>query len=220
MHTTLHLVLGGVGALMLAGGAGAMFLEGQSYLSGPTTAAQRILALDSTPVPLSSEVQRDNLTDCFDSLRDTISFEYIELTPEQQAQLPQRCLERADAITASSPSYSLAWYVGALSAATQSNWDGMNLRLLQSQQTGRYEQWIGEMRVDLAETYLPHLSQDTAIAHERDLRMLVQTSQGIRAIADRYVNDATFRERITAIVETLPGEDQQRFLRTLQRRVR
>lgn len=220
MRNTVYLVLGAVGAMMFVGGTGAMLLEGHSYLAGPTIASARILALDETPLPLSSEVQRDILTDCFDFLRNSISFEYIDLTPEQQADLPRLCLARADAVATTSPSYSLAWYVGALAAAHQGDWPGMNHRLLRSQETGRYEQWIGEMRVDLAETYLPELSAEALQGHDGDLRMLVQTSRGIRSIADRYVRDNTFRERITAIVESLSPEDQQRFLTTLQRRVR
>jgi hypothetical protein len=49
-------------------------------------------------------------------------------------------------------------------------------------------------------------------AHDDDLRMLVRSDRGIATIATRYVSDAAFRDRITAIVETMTPPDQQRFI--------
>ena len=216
MRGTAIWIMGGIGAVMFVGGAAAMYIEGGSYLTGPLNPSRSILAMDAIPLPLSAEAQRERLTTCFELLGALPTFDYLDLTAEEQARLPAICLAKADAIAAGSPTYSLAWYVGALSAALLEDWDGMNQRLIRSQQTGQYEQWIGELRVALSETNLAHLSPEARAGHDRDLEMLVQSGRGVRSIADRYINDEAFRERITAIVETMSPLDQRRFLGNLR----
>jgi hypothetical protein len=218
MRSTAIWVMGGISAVMFVGGAAAMYVEGGSYLTGPLTQSRAILAMDSIPLPLSAEAQREPLTTCFELLTAIPTFDYLDLTEAEQARLPGICLAKADAIVAGTPSYSLAWYVGALSAALMGDWDGMNERLVRSQQTGQYEQWIGELRVALSEDYLPHLSAEASAGHDQDLEMLVQSGRGVQSIAARYVRDEAFRERITAIVETMSPLDQRRFLGNLRAR--
>lgn len=143
----------------------------------------------------------------------TVSSVYARLQPAaRKAGAIDNCLKAADAITRSNPSSSYAWYVGALTAGMAGDITGMNERLLKSQLTGPTEQWIAELRVPLAEDHLAELAPDVRANHDRDLRMLVASTRGIASIAGRYVAEAHFRDRITAIVETMSEADQRRFV--------
>ena len=92
----------------------------------------------------------------------------------------------------------------------------MNEHLHTSQATGKASQWVAEQRVALAEYYREHLDERVLAGNDADLEMLVRSQRGIGSIATRYVNDPAFRERITAIVETMPEDIQRRFIGVLR----
>lgn len=196
---------------LLGSGAWVGWREATPYFSGGIEDAERFASLaEKVPAPgLSIASERLVLDNCVR----TISSLYGRLLPAaRKAAVSGNCLQAADAIVKQSPSSSYAWYVGALSSGRIGDIAGMNARLLQSQETGPTEQWIAELRVPLAEDHLADLTPEVRARHDRDLRMLVATSRGIDSIADRYVRQADFRERITAIVEAMPEVDQRRFV--------
>ena len=88
----------------------------------------------------------------------------------------------------------------------------MNARYVQSAKTGRTEQWVASLRVGLSEAHRQQLDAAALATSDRDLALLATSRSGVALIAYRYVNEPDFRERITAIVEALPGEDQENFL--------
>lgn len=185
--------------------------EASPYFSAGIEDAERFSALaDKVPMPgLSIASERLVLDNCVR----TISSLYGRLQPSDRKQAVARsCLEAADEITEANLSSSYAWYVAALSAERLGDTVGMAERLAQSQVTGPNEQWIAELRVPLAEDHLAALDSRTRANHERDLRMLVASTRGIFSIARRYVGVASFRERITAIVEAMPEAEQRRFV--------
>lgn len=197
--------------VLLGAGAWVGFREALPYFSRGIEDAERFTALaQAVPAPGPS-IASERLI--LDNCVRTISSTYGRLqSAARKAEANGNCLKAADAAVRVNPSSSYAWYVGALSSALTGDIAGMNARLLRSQQTGPSEQWIAELRVPLAEDHLGDLTPDVRANHDSDLRMLVASTRGIASMADRYVRQADFRERITAIVETMPEEDQRRFV--------
>lgn len=185
--------------------------EASPYFTGGIEDAERFASLAAKNPSPGPSIASERLV--LDNCVRTISSLYGRLQPtDRKSQVSEHCLEAADAIVRQNPSSSYAWYVGALTSELTGDTAGMNERLLKSQQTGAAEQWIAELRVPLAEDHLAELAPEVRANHDRDLKMLVASIRGISSIAKRYVQQADFRERITAIVETMPEADQRRFV--------
>lgn len=121
-------------------------------------------------------------------------------------------------IIKSSRGSSYAWFALArfeteLSGMT----DGFEAAILKSYATGPSEVWIAEQRVLLIEQTVEFVSPIVITNHLEDIELLVQTARGVRGIARLYVNYSDFRERVIAVVETLPNDVQARFLANVKR---
>lgn len=196
---------------LLGGGAWVGYREALPYFSSGIEDAERFSALAEGPPTPGPSIASERLV--LDVCVRTIASIYGRLqSATRKATVNDNCRKAADAAVRVNPSSSYAWYVGALASGLTGDIAGMNMRLLRSQQTGPSEQWIAELRVPLAEDHLGQLAPEVRANHDRDLRMLVASSRGISSIAGRYVDEAGFRERITAIVEAMPEEDQRRFV--------
>jgi hypothetical protein len=196
---------------LLGAGAWVGVREASPYFNGGIEDAERFASLVAKVPAPGPSIASERLV--LDNCVRTISSLYARLQPSaRKAEVSTNCLKAADTIAKQNPSSSYAWYVGALTSALTHDTPGLNARLLQSQETGATEQWIAELRVPLAEDHLADLTPDVRANHDRDLRMLVATVRGIDSIAERYVGQTDFRERITAIVETMPEGDQRRFV--------
>lgn len=196
---------------LLGAGAWVGFREASPYFTSGIEDTERYAALaERAPTPGPSIAsERLILDNCVRAISST----YGRLqSSARKAEVNGNCLKAADAAVRVNPSSSYAWYVGALTSALNGDVAGMNMRLLRSQQTGPSEQWIAELRVPLAEDHLAELTPEARANHDRDLKMLVASIRGIASIAGRYVRQVDFRERITAIVEAMPEEDQARFV--------
>ncbi len=205
-QTVLVLSLALIGA-----GAWVGLREASPYFSGGVEETERFASLAGKPPQPGLSIASERLV--LDNCVRTLSSLYARLQPAARvAEVSANCLKAADAIAQQNPSSSYAWYVGALTSELGGDTTGMNERLLQSQRTGPAEQWIAELRVPLGEDHLADLGPEARANHDRDLRMLVASRRGIASIADRYVKQDGFRERITAIVETMPEADQRRFV--------
>lgn len=179
----------------------------------------RVLAMtDVAELPALSIMSQNNaLLDCATALDAMQSLAVMYSTAEARAGIAPKCLVMADRLAEQSPSNAYAWYVGAQASATIGDWDGFNQRLAMSWRAGPTEQWIGELRVALAEDNYSRLDSQTIAANDADLHMLVLSLRGVRTIAARYVANPDFRERITAIVEVMPAENQQLFVANVRR---
>lgn len=131
---------------------------------------------------------------------------------DQQLDVAKTCLVLADEIVEGSPANGFAWYVGALMSSALFDTDGMNARLEHSYRTAPNEQWLAELRVNLAEDNLIRLSPTIRALHDQDLGMLVLSERGISSIARRWISEPSFRDRILAIVDRLSEHDQERFV--------
>jgi len=191
-------------------GAAVAYVEAKAYLSAGIVPRERfdVLATGNIDVGPSSASHTLFLNNCYEALTSVAA----RLQPARRDLVAKNCLATADRISAEEPANSFAWYVAALSAAKAGDIPGMVRRLRMSQISGPSEQWIVELRVDLAEDHLAALSPDALAGHDGDLTLLAQSQRGVSSIAQRYVRQADFRERITALVEKLPAAQQQRFL--------
>ena len=214
MRLGLHITIAAIASVLFAASAWAMFVESNAYVIGGDSSVARLANWTSDPVQpgWSIATQNQNLLDCSDVLASPNSLTMRFLDDATRAAIPQVCLTMADAITQAAPAASYAWYVGAAAAVATGDTAGFNHRLLRSQLTGANEQWIAEVRAALAEEHFAALTQDVTAQHALDLRMLVLSARGIRSIALNYAINPAFRDRIIAIVETLPANDQRRFL--------
>ena len=195
--------------------------EAATYFHGGATSVQRVAAtvnLDRV-AGLSIATQQATLLDCDAALRTPNSLEMRFLPEQVRIDMVPHCRTVADEIAASAPTTSMAWFVGARASTQLDDWPGFNDRLLRSQLTGPTEQWIAERRVALAEDNYDRLDERTRAGNERDLRMLIGSLSGIYALTRRYLDDPAFRERITAIVESMPEASQARFLSVLRRQI-
>ncbi len=215
--TTLGL-LAVLSTALLAGGPAAVTFESGPFLGTEITPIQRTLALDPTApsIGLSYDVAKAVLADCSTALKRTASLEMRFQGEGAPRRIAETCLSLSTEATNAMPASSYAWLVRAEASLAMADIDGFNTDLNYSQLTGPNEQWIADLRVELAEANLSLLSPQALAAHDRDLRLLVSSSVGLRNLARRYVTDVNFRERIADIVETMPETSQRRFINNLQ----
>ncbi len=171
-------------------------------------------------LPLSTLSQRNLLAECHRAFTDVLNVNLVLAPAGERQAAAGRCLQWAGQATTETANFSFAWYVMALAAAEQGEWEQFNQALIRSRQSGPFEQWIAEYRVDLAESNYHKLTREALAEHDSDLAVLVASSQGVRSIADRYVADPRFRDRIANILDKEPIELQQRFLTYLNRRAK
>lgn len=202
-------------SLCLAGmGIWAIFEEGEIYLRAGTSEIARLSATIDVgrAAGFSTLTERLALLDCSAVLTSLDSAEMQEQPKELRDAVVPHCLLAADQIVAASPTNAFAWYVGALAATLQQDWSGFNMRVARAQVVDRTEQWVGQQRVALVENNYANADATSKAGNDADLRMLLGSIPGQHAIASRYWSDAAFRDRITAMVDTLPEATQKRFV--------
>ena len=204
--------------LLAAGSAYALFAESSPYLFAGNGLAQRIEVLaDGQFHPGLSRPAHDLVLD--DCVAVASSLYGLAMPTERRNAALRTCSSAATGFAESSPTYAYAYYVEALLAAEHTDSDALNAALSTSRALAPAEQWLAELRVKLAEDHLAQLQPAAIAGHEADLALLVVSQRGIRVIARRYAALAGFRERITAIVETLPPEQQRRFVAALRNEI-
>lgn len=164
-----------------------------------------------------TRTQQAALSSCQSALQTKKSLEMRYLPTDMQAQIGPHCREIALSAVADYPTDSYAWSVAALASADVQDWPAMNSYLVRSQLTGPTEQWIAQTRVTVAQDNWAMLDDAAIVAAERDLRLMVVSIRGIRQLALRYIGDLEFRERIEALVATMPEENQRRFVSVVRR---
>jgi hypothetical protein len=171
--------------------------------------AYRSLAVAPPPSGLSLQLGQLGLVSCVDAL---VSLEHRTQPRSLSDRVVANCATAADRALADNPGYSLAWLLSALVADEQGATIEAAVRLANSQRVGPAEQWLARMRVELTEQLRPSLSQAALAFSDADLALMVQSYSGVATIAERYVAEPEFRQRITDIVDRLPERDQARFV--------
>ncbi|MDX6767093.1 MAG: hypothetical protein SFU85_09905 [Candidatus Methylacidiphilales bacterium] len=198
-------------AMLTAAGAVTAYQELDAFSAGGFGPADRFAALQSQSYHAAPSLLGKRLV--LDACVEAIGGLYgrMQAATDRQAVF-EHCRSEADAIARDVPSYSYAYYVGARAAALLGDAGGFNRRILFSQMTGPTEQWVAELRAALVEDNIGSITPEVAQRHLADLRLLVGSQRGIASISSRYIKEPAFRERITAIVETMPEADQARFV--------
>lgn len=197
-------------SLLLASVA-AGWAELSPLLGGDRTEAQtyELLAAGDLPKGLSLASRRLALFRCTDAMT---SLRHLAQPRAVATEVSGVCANLAQVTLRDDPSNSLAWLLMSIVRADEGDLQGFAADLQRSQQTGPAEQWLAGMRVELAETHRDDIGDEALAFMDGDLALMAESSAGVAAIAQRYVNQPDFRERITRVVETLSPEVQVRFL--------
>ncbi len=207
-------------ALFFFAAAYAATLEFSGFLRIGTT-VERIQQINSdTPIGLSQSSMSMLLSDCSRAVTYARSLEFRYLGEQATQTIFQACEERVHAITALSPTNSLAWLTSARLAGVSGDLERLNSDLAKSRLVAPNEQWLADLRIELAETYLSNLSAENRAGHDQDLRLMIISGVGLGKMAARYVTHQGFRDRITDIVETVPTSNQRKFINSLNRILR
>lgn len=212
-------VFGLLCALFWLGAAPLAYVELRPFLTGGQTREARfeIIVTGGERPGISSYAQRLTLDNCLEAINSI--YGRAQPTLRRQKALTS-CGDLSAQIVAASPANAFAWFIGALVAAGEGNVAAMNDRLVHSRQTSPNEQWIAELRVELAESWLDDLDASNKEGHELDLKLMTESYRGAQSVARRYINDVQFRERIVVLVETLPEDTQLRFVQNVRRAAR
>jgi len=190
----------------------AFIKESAPFFSGRTSAQTRFEYLENTQqvkIGLSIYAHQLELNDCLEALAEPFG---MAQPTSRRTKVFYSCQALSMDIVKLSPAYSYAWFIAAFSSVQLGQYESFNYQLEQSQNTAPNEQWLAELRVNLAENNLTHLLPATKAGQGRDLILLVKSRRGVATIARRYVNDPLFRKKIIALVETLPENQQAKFV--------
>ena len=192
-------------------------VESAPLLSGDSP-AQRVShwTMETPPTPFSVSAQNLLLADCETVLAhpDALPLRYLE--DDVRAGIPATCRTIAENILRSTPASGHGWLVVAQGAIQEGDEATLNAAIRMSRATAPAEGWIAEDRLMLAEQHFAALEPETLATYEDDIRLLVQTAR-VDHVAALYAQNPQARDRIGAIVESLPPRAQQRFVGALER---
>ncbi|MDQ0318502.1 hypothetical protein QO002_000640 [Pararhizobium capsulatum DSM 1112] len=166
---------------------------------------------------MSSYSKEMIMKDCFVGIR---GYNKADIYNIKAMSAVEKCRIRASGIVKTTPTDSFAWLVRAAASIRLGKVEEFNQSVTNSQMSGPNEQWIARHRVELVENFLPQADAPTLASHTIDLGSLASSGRGVRYLAGRYISNPDFRERITAIVETLPPKEQRAFLANIKRVMR
>lgn len=189
----------------------ALWLEGRAVLGAGYSQATRVQAMErgQPRAALSLDSQRRVLLLC----RNVISHpDFATATQAQQTAVTAHCTQQVDRAHAGMPSdgYPLTEQANLLRLGGQV--EQMLTAVARARALAPNEMWQAELRYRLVQPFEWIMTPAEYEGQNADLRVMVQSRNGMRLLARRYLQDRNFRARITGIVETLSDEDQRRFL--------
>jgi hypothetical protein len=214
-RSSSHLFLLILGTLLIAVGGWVSLVELRTSSVRAQISPERIvsLAAGTDDYGFSIGSRQRFLFECRDAM---VSLFARVQTSQVRNNLNQTCLSASDEIVAEQPTFSVAWLTGALAASQISDWSGFNRRLVNSQRTGSAEQWIAEIRLNLAEQYYEKLEDAAKAGTEADMVLLTDTDSGLLQLARLWVRVPTSRVRVTEVVDRAPEVSREKFLRRVR----
>ncbi|WP_176082582.1 hypothetical protein [Martelella sp. HB161492] len=170
---------------------------GVALLSGPLAFAP------------SSYSKKAALKRCYEVLQARYSYATAE---DQTHKLVDNCLQTAAAIGDVMPSMSFARFVGSYAAMIEGNTELSNTLLGEAFALGPNEGWLAGSRFWFIESYRAQISAENRALEDDDIALLASAYNGRNMLANRYVTNEAFRSRAVNVIETLPQEEQKRFL--------
>ncbi|MBR3370028.1 MAG: hypothetical protein IKG52_05305 [Rhodobacteraceae bacterium] len=174
---------------------------------------------DDAPITLvaanAALSQREQMTMCFDS---QIYGVYAALPAGTRRSMAELCLERAQDILRAAPTRSVAhmaaavslWRLGEPEAATQA--------LQRAQDTGLFEGWLSSRRLQLAvsmafeEAASLEPKDDILVVAVPEFETLLSSGPLTDDLVEIYQSHPRAREWFIQTLETLPAQQQQRFI--------
>lgn len=192
------------GALALVIELGALFGAGHSQ---PTRMAA--MAQGRPQVGYSTNSHMRVLEHCSEVLTDPRIFDD---GPAVRETILSHCESQVTQVLVYAPTDGFAWWIRATLAAERNDIPGSFAALERSRQNAPHELWIALRRAQMDAFLEPVQTPHQREGQDSDLLVLARSYRGVRYLAQRYLEDTTFRERVVTLVETLPVDDQRRFL--------
>lgn len=208
--------MGALSVALLALGGYVTFVELPPLANHGLDAQQSFEALavgDELTPALSIFSVQSTMERCFAALNS--SYGLAQPTGRRNV-VVDRCNGLARDAVAHNPTSSLAWDIAAMTAGERGDWPGLNQALARSRAAAPNEEWTAALRFAAAEDYVAQLDPTAASGHTADIGLLLQSNRGADVIAQRYLADSAFRSRITALIETLPADQQAHFVKATQ----
>lgn len=204
------------GLVTLLLGAVLAYLEIAPFFALSTSEADRfrLFAQGELALPVAEVSRAELLGVCYT----TAGSLYARAQPTvRRRSLLEACHDLAAGTTRDAPTLGLAWLIGASSSGELDRRNDFNHEILTSVVVAPREQWLAELRVDLVERYYTLANEAVIAAEVGDLKILLLSQRGISSIAQRYVDQPDFRERVADVVATLPAAAQRRFVDEVKR---
>jgi hypothetical protein len=166
---------------------------------------------------ISSQSQIDYLYNCRVAL--------TSLTGRAQpsavrATMLDHCEVAVQTMIEAAPDFSAAWYTAALIASFRDQPNRLNEALRRSYDTGPFEQWIAQLRVDLVEDTYSGVDEELRPLHQMDLANLLSNDPGRRFLAPRYLAFVDLHDRVDQALTTIDDAHARRFLNIAERLLR
>ncbi len=208
--------LGACGLFLIVFGGWIVTQEGAAYILNGGTAIKTVAAhMGEQSSGLGIASRGELLFSCQTTLRSEKSLELRYMPDTSFNELVALCREVAENIAKASPNFSLAWALAADAAKHQLDWAAMNEFLFASQHSGPNEQWIARYRFQIANDVLASLTPETRKSYDQDMRLMILSNKGTPYMAQQYLLDPSFRERLGAILAEMEEFEQRRFVQTL-----
>lgn len=136
---------------------------------------------------------------------------------ETGAKLAESCLHIVRRSLTMAPASSSDWAIAAFLAGASGDLASTSEYLRRSLATGPTEQWIARRRAILMFQLGDGLDPDLRAEIDPQLKLLLRSDEGVQGVAQMYLENAAFRERIVSVAETLEPVYQKRFLDYVRR---
>lgn len=202
-----------VGLALFAGSATAAYRELVPYFAGGDNPQEKLafLAVETPDPGLSLQAQRLVLDDCVSTLLPLVG----TVLTEQAEKVRANCQALSEELVHEAPLFSYAWFSLAMTQAAVGPSADFQHSLAQSQLTTANQWAMASLRLALAYRFwnlLPTSLQDQLGA---DIIVLAHSGPGRQWLAQRYAENADFREDITASLEKAPPNLQRAFVRAV-----
>lgn len=211
------LAIAGVGVLLLTASLREVAAELSPYIAGGVSAEQRFLSLESGGFAPANSLWSKNLffIDCVNASTDP--FVLLDRTVQSRRRALQYCLDQSNTVLAAEPAYAMAWLAKSVALGELGMFDAMQSALVETWRTAPNLQWMAEQRMQLVDRHSAEATRPEVLAnYQSDVRAMLDTPEGIAAVAKLYFDRPERRELITAGVETARIDLQQTFLKQVR----
>jgi len=132
--------------------------------------------------------------------------------PGKYERFRDACLNIARRNVTIAPASSNDWLVAGLLSRLAGDIPAMSAYLKRSLATGPTEQWLARRRAPLLFEEQAQIDDELRGHIDTQLALLLRTEEGVKSVAQMYLGNRAFRERIISVAETVEPVYQERFL--------